>query len=545
MSVSLLPGIEELDPDSLCYSIYTQLYLNFYNAQDTGTVTEGDTTSIRLHNTAYGFAEAIAGSVSGEGSSGGGVLGSYLKLSGGNMSGPLRADYGFTAGVGNVRVIEIFEEESIRGMRVTGRLYVDGDGFYLGDRCILNYHPDTGWTDLDSDVLSLGDTALRTAGEILLGNDAATGIHLTPNSATIAGHSVYHSGNANNTAIDWVMKDATVAGGLTVAGEVALNGSLTALHGASLGDGGKTFLLVRGTMIGVGADLDIHDAKSIRFGNKPVLSLSGADRLWVATPGGDLLLGAEPTPRVRLMTTLTDQQGTRALITPAGGAYFPESLRVAHNFSGDLLSSFNEEDGGQGIDIHKELRFGDINAISMQGDNGMLLLTSLSVHVSANGVNRIPVAAWVGHTPSVSLVAPQNRDTDTFVIHTEGDFIQLDNKTEVIGSIGIAGSLTRLEQECLFFTDKHRLQSVEGGVKHYGLAQFTDGITSELFSSGLAGSGWAILRNGTTGNAVATFDEVVVRHKIRVYEMEVQRATATNGSLWISDSCSGDSVEKL
>lgn len=545
MSVSLLPGIAELDPDSLCYSIYTQLYLNFFNAQDAGSVTEGDTTSIRLHNTAYGFAEAIAGSVAGEGSGSGGVLGAYLKLSGGNMSGPLRADYGFTAGIGNVRVVEVYEQEEVRGIRITGRLNVDGDGFYLGGRRILAYHPDTGVTEIDSAALSLGGTPLHTTSEILLGGDAATGVRLTPTSVSVAGHAVYHGGNANNTATDWSMKDAAVAGTLTVAGEVSLNGPFTALHGVTLGEGGNSFLSLSGTMVGVSADLDITGSHAIRFGGKPVFSLSGTDRLQVATPGGDLLLGAEPTPRVRLIAPLSDKQGTRTLITPYGGAYFPDGLRAAHNFCGDLLSTYKEENAGQGIAIHKELRFGENDAAWLQGESGLLRFTSQSVHDSDRGENRIPVATWMGHAPSVSLFAPQNRDSDTFIIRTEGDFILLDNRLEANGRVGITGSLTRMEEGCLFLSGEHRLQSVAGGVKHYGLAMFTAGISSELFSSGLAGSGWAILRNGTSGNTVATFDEVVVRRKMRVYEMEVQRATATNGSLWISDSCSGDSVEKL
>ena len=70
-------------------------------------------------------------------------------------------------------------------------------------------------------------------------------------------------------------------------------------------------------------------------------------------------------------------------------------------------------------------------------------------------------------------------------------------------------------------------------------------MSSEHFSSGFAGSGWAILRNETTGNISATFDEVTVRKKMRIYEMEVQKMYTTNGSLWVSDSCSGDKVEKL
>ena len=73
MSAVLLPDIGQLDPNSLCYAIYSQLYHNFFNAQDKKTpetpygIEEGDDTSIRLRNTAYGFAEAISGAVAGEG----------------------------------------------------------------------------------------------------------------------------------------------------------------------------------------------------------------------------------------------------------------------------------------------------------------------------------------------------------------------------------------------------------------------------------------------------------------------------------------------
>ena len=73
MNVQLHPDIDSLDKESLCYSIYSQLYHNFFNVQQKKDddhpygVEEGDETSIRLKNTAYGFASAIAGAVAGEG----------------------------------------------------------------------------------------------------------------------------------------------------------------------------------------------------------------------------------------------------------------------------------------------------------------------------------------------------------------------------------------------------------------------------------------------------------------------------------------------
>uniref|UniRef100_UPI003567DEA8 hypothetical protein n=1 Tax=Bacteroides fragilis TaxID=817 RepID=UPI003567DEA8 len=97
----------------------------------------------------------------------------------------------------------------------------------------------------------------------------------------------------------------------------------------------------------------------------------------------------------------------------------------------------------------------------------------------------------------------------------------------------------------LFFTNEIYLSSSTDGIKHYGNAYFLGSISSERFSSGMAGSGWGILHNQTTRNVTATFDEITIRKKMRVYELEVQKNAATNGALWVSDACQGDTVLKL
>jgi hypothetical protein len=135
--------------------------------------------------------------------------------------------------------------------------------------------------------------------------------------------------------------------------------------------------------------------------------------------------------------------------------------------------------------------------------------------------------------------------SDSLSVETEADFILLNKPLESKGHIGIDNSFTRLTDGALFFNSEQYLLAVAGGIKHYGNAYFLENIASELFSSGFAGSGWAIQKNRTTGNVSATFDELTVRKKMRIYELDVQKLSATNGSLWISNSCSGDSVEKL
>mgnify|MGYP006936077895 CR=1 FL=1 len=128
-------------------------------------------------------------------------------------------------------------------------------------------------------------------------------------------------------------------------------------------------------------------------------------------------------------------------------------------------------------------------------------------------------------------------------IGTFGDFIVALNPVEVTGHIGIDGSFTRLTAEGLFFTDDICLRQIKDGIRHSGNAYGS--LSSERFTSGMAGTGWAILRSRTTGSISATFDELTVRKRMRLYELEVQRSSATNGALWVTDTCSGDSVEKL
>ena len=119
------------------------------------------------------------------------------------------------------------------------------------------------------------------------------------------------------------------------------------------------------------------------------------------------------------------------------------------------------------------------------------------------------------------------------------------NPLEATGHIGIDRSYTRLTADGLFFSDAISLKQVKDGIRHGGNAYFDGSLSSERFTSGMAGTGWAVLCSRTTGTVSATFDELTVRRRMRVYELEVQRASATNGSLWVTNTCSGDSVEQL
>ncbi len=544
MSIQLLPNIGELDKDSLCYSIYIQLYNNFFNAQDSGTITEGDINSIRLHNTAYGFADAIAGSVDG-GTGEGGVLIDYLKKSGGDMSGHFRANYGFEAGIGNTPLITTYFEDNKYGVRLNGDLRVGGDNLYIGNRQLLSYNSVDGVAKFNAPVIEFGSASLKSSGEMLFGVDKKTGVSISATTIHIKGNEVYHKGNANLSVVDWTMKDATIAGVLNIKGVVTLSAELRALNGFRLGVNNNTMLYSTKDGISADAFLSFGASYGIKIGEVPVLVRVNDGDIQLSSSGADLLLGSDKTNKIRLFAGLCDIDGDNILISKYGAAYFPDSLRVRHNYGADLLSSYRTDSIDEGMIIHKRLRFGSSSGAILSGDDSSITFSSLSLHHKTDKDLYIICRTHLSHQPSTSRYKPLDRDSDSTYISTSADFVTFNKPLEALDHIGIDGSYTRLTDKALYFTNESYIQSIEGGIKHYGNSIFTKNLSSEYFASGFAGAGWSILHNRTTGNTSATFDELTIRKKMRIYELEVQKLSATNGALWVSDSCSGDTVIEL
>ena len=524
----LHPGIEELDPNSISYSIYSQLYSNFFNVQDAGTVAEGDGISIRLHNTAFGFAEAISSAVGG-GDSEGGVLIDYIKRTGGNMTGAFRANHGFEAGVGNHRLLATIAD----GVELYGNLYVGGESFHLGGRRVLSYDNVKGVALVDAPIVDFGAASLRSEGDFVFGKDRANGVYISSTAVQIEGNDVYHKGNANLSTVDWIMKNGAVEGALTVKGAATLSGELKALQGFQLGVNGKTLLTASADTISANGFLSFGIGYGIKIGSIPVLVRVNDGDIQLSSSGADLLLGSEQTHKIRLFSGLCDIDGDNTLISKYGDAHFPASLRVRHNYGDDLLTSYRTSNIDEGVIIHKRLRFGSSNGSVLSGDDNGVTLSSLLQNTTFS------------HRPSTSLYKPLDRESISATITSDADFITFGKPIEGVGHIGIDGSHTRLTAKTLYFTPAIYIQSIDGGIKHYGNAIFADNLSSDRFASGFAGYGWSILHNRTTGNTSATFDKLTIRKKMHIYELEVQKNTATNGALWVSDSCSGDMVYLL
>jgi hypothetical protein len=324
-----------------------------------------------------------------------------------------------------------------------------------------------------------------------------------------------------------------------------VNGLLKDCYGVERGYENNVFLSMDANKIIANCFLSFASGYGIKIENIPVLVQVGEKDIQLGAVGGDLLLGNGTTNKIRLQAGIADTDGQYLLVSKYGAAYFPDSLRVRHNYGDDLLSSYRVDANDEGITIHKKLRFGTSTGGFLFGKEDGIVFSSFVEHITPDERTVLSYNTLLKYQSSTSRYKPLDRLSDSLFISTDADFICFEKPVEAKNHIGIDNSFTRITDGCLFFTNGNYLLSSADGIKHYGNAYFLENLASEKFSSGFAGSGWAILKNLTTGNISATFDELTVRKKMRIYELEVQKISATNGSLWVSDSCRGDTVIKL
>lgn len=140
---------------------------------------------------------------------------------------------------------------------------------------------------------------------------------------------------------------------------------------------------------------------------------------------------------------------------------------------------------------------GTAEGFMFTGDRERVSLSSEVIYEEEDVRTAIPHSTDFSHRPSVSCYAPQNRHSESFHIRTDADFVTVAVPLEAAGHIGIHASPTRITDRILYLTEALRLQAVEDGIRHYGNSVFTGSLSSEFFSPGLSGSGWAVRRNRT------------------------------------------------
>lgn len=536
-----LIDMPDLSTSEVCNSLYKSFLTNFTIAQDGRSDVS---LEVRLKNTAYNLAQPIASHL-GEG--GGAALADYLKLDGGSMRGQLSALFGFQGGTDGKKLLETFkrsvDSKEVFGVKVSGLLELDNDGLRLGGVSPFRYGVDRNgdYDRLTFTAFQQADfgSAIITGGgmEIMdTGNERV--FHVSPTYLQYKGKDVYHAGNANTSEVSWEMLNSHVFGDLTVDRGGTFKGRLTALYGCSLGSKGDVILSVNDRQVDVSGDLNLQEGYSLKMGNSSVIQVLAPDHVQFRALGGDIVLGGEDTSGVRLWSSLLTENGDHELITRTGKASFQNEFEAAYQYGPTLLST-----GKDSVVIHDRLKFGDQEDTAYW--TGGLDGTRFYHPVRNERLELREMEEHLYFGLSSSVYKPQDRDSFSLFRETTADFFVFRKPVEATTSIGISGSLTKLTDKSLFFTDSSYLLHVAGGIKHFGNAYFVDSLSSERFSSGFAGEGWAIMKNARTGNVTITVDEAVVRKKARIYELEIQKITATNGSLWVSDACSGDSVAEV
>lgn len=358
----------------------------------------------------------------------------------------------------------------------------------------------------------------------------------------------------NGTGEAYISVDTS--GTTIVKGATTSSGWLTATHGFTLGENGAVMLESvidsdNYQYIHCNYDIDIEIGKGIALDKKYVINVKNTNIVSFSAPSRILNLGDNGTTDISLQSDIHNDNNDVLLLSKSGDGNFPNSFTASYNKTNDLIKTYqNSTDAAdKGLMILYNLKFGSEKGphLNTTGDE-LNFVAPFRYNKVVDGVTTStndPKKTYAEYKESDSLYKVLNRVTSTICFTTESDFYEFDKPVESAISIGIAKCKTRIIDGQLFFNDNAYLQAITDGIKYYGNSYFNGNVGSVEFNSGFAGSGWQIAKNGLTGNISGTFDELVIRKKMRVYELEVQKTSLSNGSLWVSDSCSGDTVTAI
>lgn len=541
-------------------------------------------SDIQMKNAAYMLANSITTSLGNNTDSEGNFVGAgAVARSGDSMTGNLSALYGFSAGTGNHEIFKVSKEQNgddvryyayfpeevdiDKNLNLTGDLKLsNSSGIYFGTNKLV-YLDGSGNLNLGSDKvvitgsLELSDGATLSLGDYEFLNDS---IYLGDNK-------FYHSGNANLSTVDWDMNDAYVYGDLDVDGVAEFRSGVYAYNGFTLGitktitpeEGDPyeefcSFLVSDATneRMQLNVDLNMTNGSSIQFNGQSIVAVRTTDNGIVSFSAPDMVMNLgdsyndTKTKYISLQTEIRDYTHLNQIISQYGDGKFMNSLQAGSSLGGDtVLQTYYLSADDQGVEFKHGVRLG-VNSRSprLYGGTDRELFMSLvygymndDTQEFATFGNKWYLAETTSPFRNLSL-----SNSATLHLDTDAEFIAFDKNVEAEGFC-IQSELykTRLSENTLFFNDNVFLEGINGGIRYSGNAQFDNNLSSETFSSGFAGSGWAIQTDEQFGGIGATFDTLTIRKKFKTYELEVQKLSVTNGSLWVSDSCSGDTVVEV
>ena len=581
---------DTLDKESGVYALYSRLYEGMRNANsvdapsftndppldEQGNIDNAaiaklveEYSDILMKNSAYLFANSIITVVGSSGSGGGSASADCISRNGDSMVGPLNALYGFKSGDEGTCIFETYVDSKDKShARITGSLKVSEDVTIDG---VLNLSDSGIYFDNKNSICSsegrlciVGEDiaftgAISVDGSITLGTILidSTGIYAN-------GKEFYHAGNSNKADVDWTMYNANVHGDLHVYQDATIDGQLSIKKGIFVDYDDKKILSTeveelkdeQGEVTGVNVtlllstDLSLFRGCGILFERNKILSVQGGDdsRVILSAPNMVLNIGCEVTEYISLQSDIYDNGNNYRIISKNGDGNFKNSLSAGcGNAGSNVLQTYFIDEDDCGVDFNEKVRFG-VDKLALWGDDtGKLIGSCPYIHVSDGKRQTEQIKFYVGCSDTTSPFRDQSAKwSATLLIGTDAEFIAFEKPVEA-HSFAIKSELykTRLIENALFFGDGKFIEGLTDGIRYSGNAYFDGSLSSPSFASGFAGYGWAIREDQYVGGYAATFDELTVRKKMRVYELEVQKISVTNGSLWVSDSCSGDEVREI
>lgn len=565
-----------LDPSTGLYDLYSRLYEGIKAANqntppdymtnppmteagevdveaiNAGLENYGD---ISMKNFAYTMAGAVMSAVGSGGGGGGGSTpdsGSCVLRTGDSMTGLLSTLYGFKAGHSGTLIFETTRDSEKRLAHIYGHLNIDDNAtvkgcLYVGDGGI--YFSDTQTIFYKDKTLHIESASIKITGELSVGN-----IKINASGIFNDTDEYYHTGNSNNDSTDWNMLHAYVYGNLDVEGTSTCTGKLTAIGGFSLGDGDTEWLYshkgetASATYVGLSTDLALSVNKGIVNDGAHIIMVSD-DTISISAPNKIMRLGdvegEDSTQYIALQTSIKNYSGDYDIITENGDGNFRNSFSAGcGNASSAVVATYFVDSEDCGVAFYRNIRIGSNNGpVIKSADNANIVFVMPYKH--SDITEQIPF--YISYHETKSLLKDQSQEWSASLTYdTDAEFFVFKKPVESESfSIISEKYKTRLSENTLFFDDSVFIEGLTDGIRISKNTHFDNNLSSMQFASGFAGYGWAIIQSELVGGFTATFDELTVRKKMRIYELEVQKHSITNGSLWVSDACSGDLVEEI
>ena len=519
-------------------------------------------SEIMMKNSAYLFANAIVTVIGTGGGTGTPSTSGCVSRAGDSMSGTLNALYGFDAGVGGQKIFEVtIDADDHKWAVVNGGLKVSEDAEITGLVKLGQGIAFDGNTAiyLDNGTLIIERQNITLKGDVTVDGTFSVGdVTMNSNGIFWDDNEFYHAGNSNKSDVDWTMLNAKVYGDLNVDGDASIDGQLKALKGFALGDIGLQLLYSENlsntdkdgntsesAQVVLDSDLRIINSHGIKFENDYIINVRNNNVVSFSAPGMIMNLGdsdnGKVTNKISLQSDIWDYSNNYKIISKEGAGNFPNGLQAKCAVSGSsVLATFSTDEKNMGVLFNKQIRFGEEDGPAIYKDpaTGGLNFLIPYIHVEDDGayVEQLSFSTYYAQTTSpfrnLSLDFSSEAEFFAFDKPVESEFFAIKSETYC----------TRLIENVLFFDDGKFIEGVVDGLRFAGNGYFDGNISSPNFASGFAGYGWAVKSDITLGGFHATFDSLTIRKKMRVYELEVQKNSCTNGSLWVSDSCSGDEV---